>query len=86
MSRLERFVIITLFLFLVVYPSYQASTLGERTLPELTQSEISSLVLSPDPVKNVDPSNPSSHLSKILIPRVRELTVITVPGLQFYFL
>ncbi|KAF8913522.1 glutaminyl-peptide cyclotransferase-like protein [Mucidula mucida] len=47
---------------------YAASTLGERALNELPSSAISSL-LSPDPIKNVDPSNPASHLSRILIPR-----------------
>lgn len=52
--------------------TYQASTLGERTLPELTASGINSLISTPDPIKQVDPSNPSSHLSKILIPRVCE--------------
>jgi glutaminyl-peptide cyclotransferase len=33
---------------------------------------MSSLVSNPDPVRNVDPHNPSSHLSKILIPRVSD--------------
>jgi hypothetical protein len=28
-------------------------------------------VTSPDPLKQLDPKNPSSHLSHILIPRVR---------------
>ncbi|KAF8236303.1 glutaminyl-peptide cyclotransferase-like protein [Tricholoma matsutake] len=70
MSRPELFVFLVL-LFTFVYPSHQASTLGERTLPTLSQSEISRLVSS-DPVENLDPSNPSSHLSNILIPRVVE--------------
>jgi len=45
-------------------------SLGERDFVQLSSGQISTLVSSPDPVKNVDPSNPSSHLSKILIPRV----------------
>lgn len=75
MSRPELFVFLVL-LFTFVYPSHQASTLGERTLPTLSQSEISRLVSS-DPVENLDPSNPSSHLSNILIPRVGKLTTTT---------
>jgi hypothetical protein len=57
---------------LALLPAYslQASTLGERDLSILSSGQISSLVSFPDPVRNVDPSNPNSHLSKILIPRV----------------
>jgi glutaminyl-peptide cyclotransferase len=58
------------------WPSYQASTLGERDLPQLNASDISVLLSTPDPLRNMDPSNPSSHLSKILIPRVCKLRVI----------
>ncbi|KAK7467453.1 hypothetical protein VKT23_004506 [Stygiomarasmius scandens] len=47
-------------------------SLGERDFVQLSSGQISTLVSSPDPVKNVDPSNPSSHLSKILIPRVSD--------------
>jgi hypothetical protein len=85
MPRLELLVFLCLFLFLLAYPSHQASTLGERTLPELSHSEISKLVSFPDPVKNVDPSNPSSHLSKILIPRVGKLIAMTIPLCSFTF-
>ncbi|KAF5315617.1 hypothetical protein D9611_004951 [Ephemerocybe angulata] len=49
--------------------SWQASSLGERSLPKLSSDDVLRLISSPDPVKNVDPSNPDSHLSKILIPR-----------------
>ncbi|KAF9265703.1 hypothetical protein L218DRAFT_898697 [Marasmius fiardii PR-910] len=49
-------------------PAWQAS-LGPRDLTELSSSQIYTLVHTPDPVKNIDPSNPSSHLSRILIPR-----------------
>ncbi|KAI0344851.1 hypothetical protein BDW22DRAFT_1391879 [Trametopsis cervina] len=51
-------------------PSYQASRLGKREFKQLSKDDIASLVAHPDPVRNVDPHNPSSHLSKILIPRV----------------
>ncbi|KII89096.1 hypothetical protein PLICRDRAFT_40736 [Plicaturopsis crispa FD-325 SS-3] len=62
------FACVSVLLFLPI-GTQQASTLGERAFPHLSSSDISSLVSSPDPVKNLDPSNPSSHLSKILIPR-----------------
>lgn len=52
------------------WPSFQASTLGPRELKKLSSGAITSLVSHPDPTRNVDPNNPSSHLSKILIPRV----------------
>ncbi|THU88592.1 hypothetical protein K435DRAFT_761703 [Dendrothele bispora CBS 962.96] len=51
--------------------SWQAS-LGERDFVQLSSGQITTLISSPDPVKNLDPSNPSSHLSKILIPRVSD--------------
>lgn len=60
-----------LLLLLAPLPSFQASTLGERALTALSTDDISILVSTPDPLKNLDPSNPSSHLSKILIPRAR---------------
>ncbi|KAF5373571.1 hypothetical protein D9758_000826 [Tetrapyrgos nigripes] len=62
---------LSLFSLLLCSPllSWQAS-LGERDFVQLSSGQISTLVSSPDPVKNLDPSNPSSHLSKILIPRV----------------
>ena len=47
----------------------QGSTLGERDFSRLTSEQILALVAAKDPVANVDPNNPSSHLSKILIPR-----------------
>ncbi|KAG6889832.1 hypothetical protein C0995_014309 [Termitomyces sp. Mi166 len=51
---------------------YSASTLGERELPELALASITQLISNPDPVKQLDPSNPMSHLAKILIPRVSD--------------
>jgi hypothetical protein len=64
---------LTCIVLLFTFPSYsaQASTLGKRTLAQLSSDEILALVSSPDPLKNLDPSDPSSHLSKILIPRAR---------------
>jgi len=59
-----------LFLFALPSPTFQRSTLGERELTPLSATAISALVSSPDPLKQLDPKNPSSHLSKILIPRV----------------
>jgi len=40
-----------------------------RSFLELSSEEISSLVDGKDPLKNLDPNDPNSHLSKILIPR-----------------
>lgn len=56
------------FFLLFPVPAWQAS-LSPRDLTELSSSQIDTLVHTPNPVKNIDPSNPSSHLSKILIPR-----------------
>jgi len=39
-------------------------------LPPLSANDITKLVNATDPLKNLDPSIPTSHLSKILIPRV----------------
>ncbi|KAF9469303.1 hypothetical protein BDZ94DRAFT_1152081 [Collybia nuda] len=65
---------VTTGLLLLTYPwmSCQTSMLGERTLPQLNSSDISILLSTPDPLKNMDPANPLSHLSKILIPRVSD--------------
>ncbi|KDQ61156.1 hypothetical protein JAAARDRAFT_124587 [Jaapia argillacea MUCL 33604] len=56
---------------LLAFPhvSIQASTLGERSLEELSVQAVESLVSLRDSVKNIDPTDPSSHLSRILIPR-----------------
>lgn len=43
-----------------------------RSFRELSPEEISSLVKIRDPTRNLDPNDPTSHLSKILIPRPRE--------------
>ncbi|KAF8077716.1 glutaminyl-peptide cyclotransferase-like protein [Lyophyllum atratum] len=81
------------FLLVLLLYTCQASTLGERTLPELDANSITTLISTPDPIKQLDPSNPSSHLSKILIPRVsdtenntivRDYIVSTLKALQWH--
>ncbi|KAH9955265.1 hypothetical protein BC827DRAFT_1379132 [Russula dissimulans] len=44
-------------------------SLGERDLRALSLSQISDLANLQHPLKNLDPSDPHSHLQKILIPR-----------------
>ncbi|PCH37885.1 hypothetical protein WOLCODRAFT_135903 [Wolfiporia cocos MD-104 SS10] len=61
--------LILLSLSLCLLLECQASKLGKRDFTQLSPSAITSLVSSPDPVINIDPSDPSSHLSHILIPR-----------------
>ena len=51
--------------------SHCAASLGERALPALSSSALSDLANMRDPSKNLDPSDPYSHLQKILIPRTR---------------
>nr|GAT49385.1 glutaminyl-peptide cyclotransferase [Mycena chlorophos] len=55
---------------LLAVPTLQRSTLGPRDLTHLSSAAVSTLISSPDPLKQLDPKNPSSHVSKILIPRV----------------
>ncbi|KAI0636633.1 hypothetical protein C8Q77DRAFT_1093802 [Trametes polyzona] len=71
----------------------QAAKLGQREFKPLSSQAISTLVSSPDPVRNVDPRNPNSHLSRILIPRppdtenntlVREYIVSTLKKLNWH--
>lgn len=62
------------FLLSLPLPTEQASTLGERDFASLSSDAMASLISQPDPVRNIDPSNPSSHLSKILIPRAPDTT------------
>ncbi|TFK30202.1 glutaminyl-peptide cyclotransferase-like protein [Coprinopsis marcescibilis] len=73
--------------------SFQASVLGERSLTALSNDAMAKLLTTPDPVKNIDPRNPSSHLSKILIPRapdtqnntfVRNYLISTLKGLNWH--
>lgn len=70
-----------------------ASRLGKRELLELSSESIASLVAFPDPVRNIDPSNPTSHLSRILIPRapdtenntiVKDYIVSTLKNLNWH--
>ncbi|KAF8163508.1 hypothetical protein B0H34DRAFT_650269 [Crassisporium funariophilum] len=73
--------------------SWQASTLDRRELPHLKADDISTLVNTRDALKNLDPTNPASHLSKILIPRapdtenntlVRNYIVSTLKALNWH--
>jgi len=50
--------------------SLQHSIFGERALRQLSDEEMLVLAASPDPLANMNPSEPDSHLSHILIPRV----------------
>jgi hypothetical protein len=70
-----------------------ASKLGKRDFVRLSADAITELVARPDPVRSIDPTNPSSHLSKILIPRppdtenntlVREYLVSTLKNLNWH--
>jgi glutaminyl-peptide cyclotransferase len=59
-------------LFLVIsisLISVHGSKLERRELPPLSPTDITKLVTATDPLIKLDPSNPSSHLSRILIPR-----------------
>ncbi|KAH9989049.1 hypothetical protein BJV74DRAFT_773237 [Russula compacta] len=56
-------------LFTYAVLSHSAASLGERALPALSPSALSDLANMRDPLKNLDPSDPYSHLQKILLPR-----------------
>ncbi|KAH9984267.1 hypothetical protein BJV77DRAFT_1188545 [Russula vinacea] len=45
------------------------ASLGERAYPELSSSALTDLADMRDPSRNLDPSDPYSHLQEILIPR-----------------
>ncbi|KJA27483.1 hypothetical protein HYPSUDRAFT_35382 [Hypholoma sublateritium FD-334 SS-4] len=73
--------------------SHQATTLNRRELTAMASDDVAKLIAITDPLKNVDPSNPASHLSKILIPRapdtdnntfVREYIVSTLKKLNWH--
>ncbi|KAF8643782.1 hypothetical protein AX16_008801 [Volvariella volvacea WC 439] len=75
----------------ILLPLATSLKLGERDLPQLSSTAISTLISKPDPIKNVDPSNPNSHLSKILIPPdtanntlVRNYIVDTLKALEWH--
>lgn len=65
-----------LVIFINLHLSWGAQKLGERALQELSPAQISSLVSKPDPTRNLNPNDPNSHLSKILIPRPREPSLV----------
>ncbi|KAH8998330.1 peptidase family M28-domain-containing protein [Lactarius hatsudake] len=73
--------------------SLAASLLGERALPALSSSALSDLANMRDSSKNLDASDPHSHLQKILIPRppdtenstlVRNYIVSTLRNLRWH--
>ncbi|KAH9173537.1 hypothetical protein EDB89DRAFT_1884969 [Lactarius sanguifluus] len=73
--------------------SLAASLLGERALPALSSSALSDLANMRDSSKNLDSSDPHSHLQKILIPRppdtenstlVRNYIVSTLRNLKWH--
>ncbi|PPQ98123.1 hypothetical protein CVT26_003167 [Gymnopilus dilepis] len=73
--------------------SLQAASLDRRELGPLSSDDISRLISVSDPFKNLDHSNPTSHLSKILIPRppdtenntlVRNHIVSTLKALKWH--
>jgi len=53
-----------------------------RSFRELSTEEVSSLVSAKDPLKDLDPSDPNSHLSRILIPRPGEYVGCLRPATQ----
>lgn len=53
--------------------SRQAASLDRRQLLSLPTDDIAKLIAVKDPLNNLDPHNPASHLSNILIPRARTL-------------
>lgn len=80
-------------LFLLPWPTYTGSVLGPREFKFLSNASIASLASTPDPVKNLDPANPQSHLSRILIPRaaqtenntlVRKYLISTLQNLRWH--
>ncbi|KAG2100209.1 uncharacterized protein F5147DRAFT_710991 [Suillus discolor] len=84
-----------LLLLFALWPTLtiQGSTLGQRDFIQLTSEQILALATATDPVANVDTNNPTSHLSKILIPRavgsenitlVREYIVSTLKALDWH--
>jgi hypothetical protein len=50
-----------------------------RSFRELSTEEVSSLVTAKDPLKDLDPNDPNSHLSRILIPRPGEWVLCLEP-------
>ncbi|KAI9452159.1 glutaminyl-peptide cyclotransferase-like protein [Russula earlei] len=67
--------------------------LGERAFPALSSTQLSDLAKLRDPLKNLNPSEPTSHLHKILIPRtpdtenhtlVRNYLVSTLRNLKWH--
>ncbi|CAL1707536.1 unnamed protein product [Somion occarium] len=86
-------ILLICFILNLSWTCLSASTLGKREFKALSSDAIASLVNHPDPVRNIDPNNPSSHLSKVLIPRpadtenntlVRQYIISTLKKLDWY--
>ncbi|KAI0822736.1 hypothetical protein BC628DRAFT_636924 [Trametes gibbosa] len=84
---------LTLFGLTAFVVSCHAAKLGQRDLKPLSSQAIKTLVTSPDPVRNIDFHDTSSHVSKFLIPRppdttnntlVREYIVSTLQKLNWH--
>jgi hypothetical protein len=56
---------------LLVSSSCQAALLGERDFLDLSHDQLVAITSSPDPRRAINLEDPTSHLSKILIPRPR---------------
>lgn len=93
MNEMRTLGVLCLVFVLCSQPFCDARSLRQRELLPLSFNSLSSLVSSPDPVRNVDPNNPNSHLSKILIPRpsgsenntiVKEYIVSTLRKLDWH--
>ncbi|KAJ3513744.1 hypothetical protein NLJ89_g2777 [Agrocybe chaxingu] len=90
-TRILLFLSVLSVFFFVPTLAYEA--IAPRSLPHLSYEDISKLISTRDPLKNLDPSNPASHLSKILIPRapdtenntlVRNYIVSTLTALKWH--
>lgn len=62
-------IVLSIAVLLTCSPEARCFQQGPRDLRELSSEQLAALVGAVDPVKNIDPNDPQSHLSKILIPR-----------------
>lgn len=62
-------IVLCITVLLTYSPEARCFQQGPRDFRELSSEQLAALVGAVDPVKNIDPKDPQSHLSKILIPR-----------------
>ena len=62
-------IVLCVAVFSAWFPRAWCSQLGPRDIQELSNEQLATLAAVVDPVKNIDPNDPRSHLSKILVPR-----------------